>query len=339
MNSLTPIVSAVMPVFNMETYLASAIESILGQTLENFEFLIFDDGSTDNSLSIARSYKDKRLNVFTSSERTGYVRHLNRGLELACGAYIARMDADDIAMPTRFQEQVDFLEAHPDIGICGSWAMTLGAKRRLIRPPQRHDEIKVTLLNSSCMVHPTVMLRKEALCAHGIFYREDYLFAEDYAFWVDLSAHTRLANLPKVLLEKREHGGSVGVVEKQRQLGLTQQLKIQQYETLLERQLDECERYFVLDLFDLAIFNEMGIKKLLTDVKQANRRHRAYAPSLLDDFLSNKLIRYLFRNRKQFSLLRFLDYLYRFRPHLYFDPKTKRQLHQIFNDRATVAFW
>src|SRR3569833_3127261 len=110
-----------MPVYNAGKYLKQSIESILNQTVADFEFLIFNDASTDDSLNIIKSYSDERIRVINSPINTGYVKHLNHGFQIARGTYFARMDADDISVPTRFEEQLTFLNLNPNIDIVGSY--------------------------------------------------------------------------------------------------------------------------------------------------------------------------------------------------------------------------
>jgi glycosyltransferase involved in cell wall biosynthesis len=121
-NKISPKISVVMPVYNGKEYLALAVESILRQTFADFEFIIINDGSTDNSADIAASYEDPRIKLLHNDKNLGLIPSFNRGLENSRGEYIARMDADDIAFPDRFKKQVAFLDDHPDIALCGSWA-------------------------------------------------------------------------------------------------------------------------------------------------------------------------------------------------------------------------
>ena len=118
--AVQPKISVVMPAYNAENYIREAIDSILAQTFRDFEFLIIDDGSTDHTVEIIRSYSDSRIRLYQNERNMGVAATLNRGLDLARGEYIARMDADDISLPERFAKQAAYMDAHPDVAVCGS---------------------------------------------------------------------------------------------------------------------------------------------------------------------------------------------------------------------------
>lgn len=278
-----------MPVYNCEDYVGEAIESILNQTFGDFEFLIFDDGSTDRSLEIIRSYTDSRIRLFTSAENRGYVVHLNRGLDLARGAYIFRMDADDIALPERFERQVEFMDIHPEVGLCGTWYRVFGAFEELRRPPVSHEEIQLHFLHSSTLNHPSVVLRRQVLEQHRLRYREDFLFAEDYEFFARVSRYTRLANIPEVLLLYRKHDTNVGAVRRERQVELSNRIRIPRFEQLLGRPLGPLEARFVKQEID---FREPIVRPLLHFIEQveaANQERTLYDPVQLRRFLHRRL--------------------------------------------------
>lgn len=199
----TPAISVVMPVYNGEKYLREAIDSILNQTFSNFEFIILNDGSTDKTEEIILSYTDPRIVYVKNEENLQIVKTLNKGIALAKGKYIARMDADDISMPERFAKQFAFMEANPDVGVCGTWLKTFGEISDVLQMPVSHDEILVTLLFNSCIMHPTVFMRKTVLCAQTVIYDENYNKAEDYELWTRLIFKTKFANIPQALLNYR----------------------------------------------------------------------------------------------------------------------------------------
>ncbi|HSZ71252.1 MAG TPA: glycosyltransferase family 2 protein, partial [Cytophagaceae bacterium] len=128
----TPILSVIMPVYNAEKYVYEAIDSVLKQSFGDFEFLIYNDCSTDASRAIILSFKDSRIRLVDSPFNTGYVKHLNDGLLAARGEYIARMDADDISLPDRFKKQIDYLEQHKEVAVCGSFIEFIGSKQGLL---------------------------------------------------------------------------------------------------------------------------------------------------------------------------------------------------------------
>lgn len=198
-----PQVTVLMPVYNAATYLKEAIDSILNQTFTDFEFLIINDGSTDESTIIIDSYTDSRIRHVHLPQNKGVINALNKGLELAQGKYIARMDADDIALRERLARQVKFMDGHPEVGVAGSWVQYFGAKNAVIKPAQTHAEICWTLLFGSALYHSSVIMRTEFILVHAIRYPADYPHAEDYALWIELALQTKLANIPEVLLMYR----------------------------------------------------------------------------------------------------------------------------------------
>lgn len=210
MNS-SPLVSVVMPVYNAEKYLPAAIESILNQTFSDFEFLILNDGSTDNSAAIISRYRDSRIRLIQAAENQGLIAQLNQGLHLARGRYIARMDADDISLKNRLEKQVKFLEAHPEVGILGAAISHLGPAGITYTEtfPLTHPRIQSFLLLDTPFAHPVVMLRRAVLLENHLHYHPAYPAAEDYKLWLDMLQVTQGANLPEPLLYYRDSGTQV----------------------------------------------------------------------------------------------------------------------------------
>jgi hypothetical protein len=207
-------VSVVMSVFNGERFLREAVESILRQSLREFEFIIIDDGSTDHSSSILDSYhaSDARVKVYHEEHR-GLIGSLNEGCRLAQSKYIARMDADDIAGKDRLKRQLVFMDAHPEVAVVGGaveWIDATGNSLGTHRYPAEDRQIKATLLEGSALWHPTVMLRREAFVLVG-GYRSIVVDAEDYDLWLRIADHFQLANLEDVILKYRLHPSQVSM--------------------------------------------------------------------------------------------------------------------------------
>lgn len=202
-----------MPVYNAERYVAEAVASILNQTFGDFEFLIIDDGSTDRSLQILRKYErqDARIRLI-SRPNTGYVAALNEMLAMARGEFVARMDADDIAYPDRFGEQLKHLRTHPRCVLVGSRVLLIdpdGAPLCHSCHQCRHEEIDEALVQRHWpLVHPAVMMKREAVAKVG-GYRVQYTSIEDRDLFLRLAEIGELANLPQTLLQYRKHLDSV----------------------------------------------------------------------------------------------------------------------------------
>lgn len=205
-----PRISVLMPVHNGEPYLREAIDSVLNQTFPDFELLIIDDGSTDASREICRSYADPRLRLEENGRNLGLITTLNKGLDLAKGEYIARMDCDDISLPRRFERQAGFMDAHPDIGICGSWYEKLDEGRAIVlRLPTDHATLRFFMLFDNPFQHSSIFMRRSVLEAWELRFDPAFIHAEDYEFWARCSEHTGVANLPEVLLRYRSHPDNV----------------------------------------------------------------------------------------------------------------------------------
>ena len=202
-----------MPVHNGAAYLRAAVDSILRQSFADFEFLIVDDCSTDDSPAIIQSYADPRIRLVRAPERLRICRALNLGLEQAAGQFIARMDADDISHPRRLEKQVAYLTRHPDVALCGTWVrrFAAGGSSLVDTRPADFESIRAYSLFDNPMVHSTVMLRSDTLAKSQLRYAEEFRNAEDYDLWTRLFDVGRAANLPEVLLEYRVHPASVTV--------------------------------------------------------------------------------------------------------------------------------
>lgn len=202
-----PQVSVIMPTYNTnETYLKTAIESILNQSLEDFEFIIIDDGSVENDYAIVNSYEDKRIKAYKNKENLGVAGTLNKALSLAQGKYIARMDADDISNQDRLKTTVEFFDQHPDIDICGSFVKTFDAKNKKQKFFEDNLDIRAQLFFTSPFAHPSVTFRKTAIEKYNIRY-EEKIKAEDYRLWSELAKNkaVKFANIPEYLLNYRIH--------------------------------------------------------------------------------------------------------------------------------------
>jgi len=203
--SNNPIVSVIMPVYNGEKYLREAIQSILNQTFIDFEFIILNDGSTDKTEEIILAYDDPRIHYIKNETNLQLVETLNKGIKFAKGKYVARMDADDISLPTRLEEQVKFMEDNPDIGISGSAAIVFGENinTSIWKLLKNNEAIKSELLFSSTFAHPSVIMNKKMILKYNLFYDNNFLHAEDFELWTRMAKVTKMANISKPLLKYR----------------------------------------------------------------------------------------------------------------------------------------
>jgi glycosyltransferase involved in cell wall biosynthesis len=204
-------ISVLLPVYNAESYLQEAIDSILSQSFTDFEFIIIDDGSTDNSENIILSYNDTRIKYVKNAENLKLIATLNKGLTLCRGKYIARMDSDDIALPDRLKVQYEFMEKNPDVGVCGANIEAFyqeNGRKLKVWFPESDSEIRAYTYFQAAFCHPTVMLRKSVLEENNLNYPKDYYRAEDYALWVEMLRYTKAYNIQSTQLKYRKHNSS-----------------------------------------------------------------------------------------------------------------------------------
>jgi glycosyltransferase involved in cell wall biosynthesis len=221
----TPPISVVMPVYNAERYLSEAVESILSQTFRDFEFIVLDDESEDGSWEIVNRFAQSDSRICPHRmPHAGYVRRLNEGLDLARGQFVARMDADDVSLPNRFEEQIAYLQENLNCVTIGCGVVLCdpdGDTLRSFPMPATHDEIMERLLNGLFAIsHPGCMFRRDCIRKIG-GYREELSPAEDLDLFLRLGEQGRLHNLESVLLKYRRHESSVGYAQRSRQIEST----------------------------------------------------------------------------------------------------------------------
>jgi glycosyltransferase involved in cell wall biosynthesis len=219
-----PVVSVILPVYNGEKFLREAIDSMLSQTFRDFELIIVDDGSTDRSGEIIRSYDDKRIVRVGHIGNQGLVASLNSAIRLAKGQLIARMDADDVALPHRLAKQVEVFHSHPSVCVTGTNYFFLdGGRKRSRHFAADNDYLKALLLFATCFSHPTVMMRN-VFRELNIYYDGAFRHVEDYKLWTDLSGAGDFHFIEEPLLVYRHH--SHQVTAKNREAQFEQSAKI-----------------------------------------------------------------------------------------------------------------
>jgi glycosyltransferase involved in cell wall biosynthesis len=208
----TPKVSVVLAVYNGAAFVSEAVKSILNQTFSNFELIIINDGSLDNSEKVLDLFNDSRIIRIKNEKNLGLINSLNAGIKIARGEYIARMDADDISVPNRFEKQVEFLENNKNIGVLGTAVYCIDKKGLIISKltqPLLHEAIVWKMCFECALIHPSVMMRKSVLLEDGP-YDLEFKHIEDTELWMRLLERVEFANLPDVLHKYRLHGSSIG---------------------------------------------------------------------------------------------------------------------------------
>ncbi len=222
----SPKISVLMSVYNGEDFLAETIKSVLNQTFTDFEFLIIDDGSSDSSGEIVKSFNDERIVLIRNESSLGLTRNLANGVNSAKGEYIARIDADDLMMPTRLEKQFTFMENNSEISVVGSAMQTFGDIDLIWGNPEGDAYIKSGLLFSSALYHPSVMIRKSFLVNSNTNYNPDFKYAQDYRLWTDvLIANGKFANVSEPLTKYRVHSSSITSTKKPEQIALADRIR------------------------------------------------------------------------------------------------------------------
>ncbi len=209
---MAPLVSVVMPVRNGERWLLETIDSVRAQTLTDYEFIAVDDWSADDTPRLLEraAQQDERIRVIRLAP-AGLVTALNNGIAASQGRYIARIDADDRACSGRLRRQADFLSAHPETGLLGSWAEIIDERGEVtgrLQPPTSSQALSSMLVRQNPFVHSSIMVRKSVLQRVGV-YRPAFAAAEDYDLWLRIAETAKVANLPEHLVQYRRHGRGV----------------------------------------------------------------------------------------------------------------------------------
>ena len=226
-----PSVSVVMAMYNAEKYLKECIESVLCQTFADFEFIIVDDGSNDDSIPIAERYKDPRIKLIKN--RHNHIESLNRAMAEAKGTFIARMDSDDIMLPERLEMQFDFMISHPHIDICATWVERFGLYKGIIKTSKENRQIVSGFLFANTIVNPSTFIRNESIKMNAIVYKK-YRFVEDFKFWTDCAkAGLKFETIPCVLLKVRTTEESASSVHNSEMIRISNLVKHEYAEYLM----------------------------------------------------------------------------------------------------------
>ena len=309
-----PIVSVLMPVFNCELYVASAIESILNQSFKDFEFIIIDDFSTDKSLKKINYYKDKRIKVLKKTRNSGISDSLNLGLKNAKGKYIIRMDADDVSLYNRIEKQVEFLDKNLDYVLCGSNFRILDTNVSRVLP-ESSDAIKVSFLRSCAICHPTVAFRKEILDNSNLFYDNDMEPAEDYNLWTKLIQKSKFYNIQEELLLYRIHKNQITKKNSWTQHEKSFQIKLN-FMRLILKDIDQKEidilRKVLLTKEKIQLNELLIFSKLCSNLEKGNEKEKQFEEfnfRLFLNGLKNKFLIIFFTKEERYSILDYYKYL------------------------------
>jgi glycosyltransferase involved in cell wall biosynthesis len=296
-NETSPKVTVLMAVHNGEQHLMTAIDSILQQSFTDFEFLIIDDASEDDSVAIINSYQDPRIKLISNDSQLNLAGSLNKGLGLARGQYLARMDADDISCVDRLALQVDYLDAHPDCGICGTWIRIFNDhdnRTKLVKFSDDFLYLKSYLLLGNIFAHPSVMLRLSLFQKFQLTYNEHFSRMQDYELWTRAIEYFPVTNLPQILLNYRANPNGSKIYQSPVYQSLLNELRKQQLlalgitvsaaEITLHNQFGDASGPFKLSFFVQLI---SWLKKIVA----ANQQLAIYPDNYLRRIIKLKLIK------------------------------------------------
>lgn len=309
-----PRISVIMPVFNGEKYLREAIDSIIQQSFIDWELIIINDGSNDNSENIIKSYTDTRICYYKNENNIGLIATLNKGIDRCKGKYIARMDADDISEKDRFNTQFTFLEKNKEYAMCGSYAKVIDEKNNetgKILNLQKDCFLRINLLFSVPFIHPSVMIRSDVLKQN--YFDSEYKYAEDYELWCRIANNYKIANISDYLLRYRWHTTNVSVKNSEIQENIKNKII---YRELQHIGLQPSEQELYLHKVTFRQFDSKTeiTKKNFDDYSQldtwfkkiidANKKKRKYNESSLISFLWSRWIVLCVSQKKYSQILK-----------------------------------
>lgn len=264
-------------------FVKKAIRSVLEQTYQNFEFIIVDDCSTDDSLETIKAFDDPRIKILSTEKNSGLATALNKALEVCQGEYIARMDLDDVCVPERFEKQIAFMRDNPDVILCGTQIMyidengdsPLGVRTTKFNVDPEEYRIYLLFANNPMIIHPTWMFNRRLLTNYNIRYKEQYKYSQDYAMLVSCADHARCAVIPDVLLHYRVHKKAASAMKKKAQRKYDYEIIQEQLDRLhlvLPEELKELHHRYLqkVKLYDTKMW------KWLEDIIKANKKYQIY---------------------------------------------------------------
>lgn len=287
-----PKISVVMPAYNAEKYIAEAIESILNQTYRDFEFIIINDGSTDKTEEIILSYTDDRIVYLKNEKNMGIVYTLNRGLDIAKGEYIARMDADDISLPERFKTQVQFMDKNTDIAVLGTAINIFGEniESSIFANSSNPKKAKAELFLSSSLTHPTVFIRKSILHKYALHYEEEFAGMEDFRLWWKITGCGDIMSLEVPLLNYRKHSTQITASVSEQKTEKAKQF-LRERISVFEIDYSEAEfnslfKYRSSDFGNLTLQDIENLSSLFKKLLKANNSQKHYSKYYFKKILS-----------------------------------------------------
>ncbi|MFQ3296162.1 MAG: glycosyltransferase involved in cell wall biosynthesis [Polaribacter sp.] len=286
---MEPLISVILPIYNVEKYIRECLDSILNQTLQDFEVLVIDDCSDDNTLEVIKSFNDERIYIIEKEVNKGLIDSLNRGFKVARGKYIARVDGDDINALDRFEKQFNFLNKNKNIAACGCWLQNFGKNDTIIKHQKMHNEIQVSMLLSNSMSLGASMLRRSSY--QNFKFNGKMLHVEDYDFWARTLWVCKLHNLQEVLYHYRVHEQQVSLLFKKEQVANDISIKLNLFKKINYNQDKYSEKLLTRIMYSSEYFNIRELHLFMLWTKRLLKNNTCY-----DDKLFKQVINRIIRN-------------------------------------------
>ncbi len=253
-------VTVLMPTYNVAPWVEEAVQSVLRQTYTDFELLVVDDGSTDNTLERVRSIQDNRIRIAAFPDNVGLAENLNRGLDLIDTELVARMDGDDIAEPDWLETGVHVLDAMPEVGICSFGFQFFGTKTSLVRFPEYNEDSKAQMLFGCTVIVP--VFRKSVFTDNHLRYLTETFPAEDYSLWARAYRVAKVYNVQRTLFHYRTHPSQISTSRREAQIVKSNEVRLQMLEWLSPNFSDKEKHYFLDNFVPCKIKQQEDIDEL-----------------------------------------------------------------------------
>ena len=291
------LVSVITSVYNCENYVKEMLDSVVNQTMQDWEMILIDDASTDSTWDIISKFKDDRIIKIQNKENIGLTRNLNKALSLAKGKYIVRMDGDDIAYSGRFEKQVQYMEEHLDVVLSGCWIKRFGDRNDICKSLSDYDILRIDLLFNAVMFHPTFIFRREISEKYNIKYNEELLYAQDYDFEFQMSKCGKITNMEDVLVKYRVHENQISVNKFINQQDCARRIArniLKELDIIItEKELDWWYKYCALD-YHLLVSEEVEVlKKISNLIVERNKTKKIYNDDKLVSRIKQRLFFYI----------------------------------------------
>lgn len=238
-----PRVTVLMPTYNVAPWVEESIRSVLNQTYHDFELLVVDDASTDQTLDVVRAIRDPRIRIASFPDNVGLADNLNRGLDIIDTELVARMDGDDIAEPDWLETGIKVLDTHPEIGICSFGFQFFGAKTSLVRFPEQHEDSKAQMLFGCTVIVP--VFRRAIMTDNNLRYSTEAFPAEDYMMWANAYPLTQIYNVQRTLFHYRTHPTQISTSRREAQIAKSNEVRLKMLQWLNPNFTDNEKQYFL----------------------------------------------------------------------------------------------